>query len=136
MNKIFLSGRLTRDPEIRRSEAGKTVFLFSLAVTRAMYMPDKQNTDFFDCVAFGLTAEQMQKTDLHKGSKILVEGETRIESYTNRNGEKKIKTQVAVFRYELLDSRKNPAQIVKETAQSFDDLGLADDDDDIDVPFL
>lgn len=135
MNHIALTGRLVRDPEIRHSKAGKIVYTFSLAVRRAMYLPDEQNTDFFECVSFGTTAEKLSKCDLKKGMLMLVEGEIRIESYTNRNGEKRNSTKAIVTKFELLDYKRPSVPQIPAESQT-DDGVIPDYDDEDEVPFV
>lgn len=88
MNKAILMGRLTRDPEIRYSNGPEqtAVGRFTLAVDRrGQRQGNQQNADFIPCVAFGKKAEFVEKYT-HKGTKVIVEGEIRTGSYTNREG--------------------------------------------------
>lgn len=87
MNKAILMGRMTRDPEIRYSNGPEqtAVGRFTLAVDRrGQRQGNQQNADFIPCVAFGKKAEFVEKYT-HKGTKVIVEGEIRTGSYTNRN---------------------------------------------------
>lgn len=75
-NKIILLGNLTGDPEVRTTQSGKSVCMFTVAVGRRM----QDKTDFIRCAAWGKTGETIS-TYLHKGSGILVEGELHIDKY-------------------------------------------------------
>ena len=140
MNKVILTGRLVREPEVRFSAAGKIVYIFALAVQRATQVKDQPTADFLDCVAFGTTGEQMQKCDLHKGMKLLVDGELRIESYTDKSGNKRLATKVVVYRFEMLETKHSReiganAGYANAEDNSFSGNGYDPVEDDSDVPF-
>ena len=103
MNRIFLTGSLGRDPEAKYSNGGMAITKFSLAVNGGF--GDKKRTDWFNVVCFNKTAETMGNC-LHKGSKILVEGEVQMGSYTNKEGRKVYTTDVIAQHIEFLDSKK------------------------------
>lgn len=106
MNKCVLSGRTTRDADIRTSE--KTIIArFNLAVDRRF---KRDETDFISCVAFGKTAEFIEKY-IPKGTKIMVEGRIQTGSYTTQTGEKRYTTDIIVENVEFAESKKaeNPA---------------------------
>lgn len=82
MNKAFLSGHLTRDPETRVTQDGQTTITrFSIAVDR-----NREEADFLNVTTFGKTAEFAEKY-LRKGQKVIVEGRIRAEQYTDRDGQ-------------------------------------------------
>ena len=87
MNIVIMVGRLTKDPEIRYSQQGKAVCNFSIAVDRRIKREGENNTDFFNCVCFGKTAEFVEKY-LKKGTQVIVEGSYESGSYTNKDGNK------------------------------------------------
>lgn len=115
MNKVFLSGRLARDPEIRFSQGGSTVARTSIAVNRPFA---KDTVDFFNLVTFGKTAEFLNKY-FHKGSKVLVEGSLRTSAYENKDGVKVNATDVVVDAVEFADS-KGQAQGKHDKSQDRD----------------
>lgn len=80
MNRVMLTGRLTKDPELRRTTNGNSMVRFTLAVNRAFRTPGQPEADFLFCVAFGKTAENVARY-LHKGSLIGVEGSIQTGSY-------------------------------------------------------
>lgn len=82
MNHVVLMGRLTKDPEFRQTQSGTFVARFTVAVDRYVKQGDKQ-TDFINCVAFGKTAEFLQKY-FFKGSMIAVEGSIKTGSYDDK----------------------------------------------------
>ena len=88
MNKVILMGNLTRDPEISYSQSSNlAIARFSIAVNRRFARDGEDNTDFFNCTAFGKTAEFVEKY-FHKGSRMLLSGRVENDNYTNKNGEK------------------------------------------------
>ena len=88
MNKIILMGRLTRDPEVRYGGASNTAIAkFSIAVDRRFKRDGEPTADFFNVTAFGKQGEFVEKY-LHKGTKIVLDGEIRNDNYTNKEGQK------------------------------------------------
>ena len=89
LNHITIMGRLTRDPELRRTDSGKPVANFTAAVDRD-YVPQGQEreTDFIDCVAWNSTAEFVSKY-FTKGSMIVVGGRLQIRGWTDKDGNKR-----------------------------------------------
>ncbi len=85
MNAIIIKGRLTRDPEMRNTQAGKSVTNFSVAVDRRF---QKDKADFFNVTAWGKTGEFVNKY-FHKGQEIAIEGEMQSRDYTDRDGNKR-----------------------------------------------
>lgn len=108
MNKVILMGRLTRDPEVRYTQAEQPMAIarYSLAVDRRMNRnnADGQTADFINCVAFGRNGEFAEKY-LKKGTKILVEGRIQTGSYTNKDGVKVYTTDIVVENQEFAESK-------------------------------
>ena len=90
LNHIVIMGRLTHDPELRRTASGTAVTSFSVAVDRDF--PNKESgqkeTDFIDCVAWRSTGEFVSKY-FQKGSMAVVDGRLQIRSWTDNNGNKR-----------------------------------------------
>lgn len=109
MNKLFLMGRLTADPEIRYSQGASATAIarFSLAVDRRFKREGEPDADFFNCTAFGKQAEFIEKY-LNKGTKVVVEGRLQNDNYTNKDGQKVYSTRVMVESIEFAES-KNPS---------------------------
>lgn len=97
-------GRLTRDPEVRYSDNGNSVARFSVAVDRKYKKENEQAADFINTVAFGKTAEFIEKY-FYKGSKIVIEGHIQTSSYTNQEGQKIYTTDVIVREVEFGESK-------------------------------
>ena len=107
MNKVILMGRLTRDAEIRYSqgESATAIARFSLAVDRRFRRDgDDQNTDFINCVAFGRTAEFLERFG-RKGTKFVLEGRIQTGSYTNKDGQRVYTTDVVAENVEFAESK-------------------------------
>lgn len=112
MNKAILIGRLTRDPEVKYSqnENSTAVARFTLAVDRKFKRAgDTQDADFISCIAFGKTAEFVERY-FHKGEKIVVEGRIQTGSYTNKDGVKVYTTDIAVEQVEFAESKGSGGQ--------------------------
>ena len=103
MNVWTGTGRLTKDPVIRASHE-TTVARFTLAVNRK-YKKDGDNADFISCVAFGKTAEFIEKY-IAKGTKIEVVGRIQTDSYTNKDGSKVYTTDVVAESVDFAESKK------------------------------
>ena len=89
LNTIFVMGRLTRDPELRRTAAGAAVTNWTLAVERDYSGQDgNRETDFIDCVAWKQTAEFVGKY-FSKGKMMTVKGRLQIRSWTDKDGNKR-----------------------------------------------
>lgn len=104
MNLIILCGRLTRDPEIRYTESNKAVANFTLAVDRRFTREGDPTADFFNCVAFGKTAEFVEKY-LKKGVKMIVTGSIQNDNYTNKEGQTVYSVQIIASELEFAESK-------------------------------
>lgn len=111
MNKVILMGRLTRDPEIRYSQGENSTAIakFSLAVERKFKRNGEAEADFFNCTAFGKTAEVVEKY-LKKGTKMAVIGRLQNDNYTNKEGQKVYSVQIIVEEMEFAESKKTAAE--------------------------
>ena len=103
MNKVFLSGNLTRDPEVRYTQQGMAYARMGIAINRRY--KDKDSVDFFNLVAWDKTAEFSGKY-LTKGSRVLVEGSLRTNSYENKDGVKVNTVDVFVDSIEFAGSKR------------------------------
>ena len=104
MNKIILTGNLTKEPELRRTQLGKAVVKVGIAVNQGY--GDKQTTDFFNLIAWEKTAELIGKY-LNKGSKVLVEGRLKNNNYEDNKGVKHYGVDVIVESIEFMDSKSS-----------------------------
>jgi single-strand DNA-binding protein len=106
LNKTFLMGRLTRDPELRRTQSGTPVASFSLAVDRDFKSQNgEKETDFFDIVAWRNTAEFVSKY-FTKGRMVVVEGRLQVRKWKNNDGENRYSTEVVADNVYFGDSKK------------------------------
>lgn len=107
MNKVLMCGRLTRDPDVRYGENQKAVARFSLAVDRRFAKEGDQITaDFFNCTAFGKTAEFIEKYVV-KGTKLIITGRIQNDNYTNKDGQTVYSVQILIDELEFAESKKS-----------------------------
>lgn len=85
MNSVNLTGRFTRDPEVKYTESGMSIARFTLAVDRRYKQEDGPQADFVSCVAFRKTAEFIEKY-FAKGMKMELSGRIQTGSYVNKDG--------------------------------------------------
>lgn len=118
MNNVQLSGRLTRDIELKIGDNGNASARFSIAVDRTLKRNDEwvHEADFINCVAFSKTAEFCEKW-FKKGSFIIVNGNIKTGNYTNKDGVKIYTTDIFVEKAEFggekkVDSDNAPSQQV------------------------
>lgn len=109
MNKVILTGRLTRDPEVRYSSGERSIAIarYTLAVDRMKRKgkdSNEQSADFINCVAMDKNGEFAQNY-LHQGMKILVEGRWQTGSYTNKEGQKVYTNECIVSSHEFCESK-------------------------------
>jgi single-strand DNA-binding protein len=130
MNLFIASGRTTNEPETRYTNDGKAVASFNFAVNRIF---DKENSDFFKCVAFGKTAETIEKL-VKKGTKLLIEGEMRNNNYTDKNGTKRYEMQVIVNSFEFCESKGNSTPTDAPKPSPTDFIAIPDGVDEL-LPF-
>ena len=122
MNSVSLIGRISRDPEVRytNSENAMAIAKFTLAVDRR-FNKEQQSADFISCVAFGKTAEHIEKY-WHKGMKMGATGRIQTGSYTNRDGQKVYTTDVVVEQVEFCESKGQQSAPAKNSTKSSDPL--------------
>ena len=107
LNKIILMGRLTRDPELRRTESGTAVCSFSIAVDRDFKSKNgEKETDFIDIVAWRATAEFVSKY-FTKGRMAVVEGRLQIRDWTDKDGNKRRSAEVVADNVYFGDSKRD-----------------------------
>ena len=132
LNKIFLMGRLTRDPELRRTGSGLAVASFSLAVDRDFKSQSgEKETDFIDIVAWRNTAEFVSKY-FTKGRMAVVEGRLQIRDWTDKEGNKRRSSEVVADSIYFGYSKKDTGM----PAQSYSNNGsFSEVEDDGELPF-
>ena len=137
MNKVIIIGRFTRDPEIKYStgENATATARFSLAVNRRFKNKEgNYDADFINCVAFGKTAEFIEKY-FTKGMAIGITGRIQTGSYTNKEGQKVYTTDVVVEETEFVESKNKGTSdnVPNNNANSNSDFEEAVSDDE--MPF-
>jgi single-strand DNA-binding protein len=106
LNKIIIMGRLTRDPELRRTQSGTAVTSFSLAVDRDFKSQGgEKETDFIDVVAWRNAAEFVSKY-FSKGRMALVEGRLQIREWTDKDNNKRRSAEVIADNIYFGESKK------------------------------
>ncbi len=105
MNSVCLTGRLVRDPEVRYTDGGMSIARFTLAVNRRFKSNDGVSADFIQCIAFGKTAEFIEKY-FSQGRKMDLNGRIQTGSYTNREGNKVRTTDIVVENVEFGESSR------------------------------
>jgi len=117
-NKVILVGNLTRDLELRYLQSGTAVGNTGLAVNRRFKSANgeqKDETLFIDLTFFGRSAE-IANQYLHKGSKILVEGRLKLDSWKDQNGHNRNKYTVVVENMQMLDNKNNSTTSMSPTS--------------------
>lgn len=136
LNHITIMGRLTRDPELRRTGSGIAVASFTVAVDRDFGGKDggEKETDFIDCVAWRQTGEFVSKY-FTKGRMIAVSGRLQIRSWTDKDGNKRRTAEIVADSAYFCGDKNNsdlPSEpAAKPTAQDFVML----EDEDTQLPF-
>ena len=115
MNKVQLTGRLTRNPEIRYSQSAEPVAVtrFGIAVNRKFKKDGEQDVDFINCVVFGKLAEFIGKY-FTKGKMIGIVGSIITNSWTDDKGQKHYSTEVKVEEAEFLEKKENSDNVSNE----------------------
>ena len=133
MNKVMMIGRLTKDVELRMTQGANplAVCSFSIAVDRRG--KDKE-VDFFNCTAFGKTAEFMEKY-LMKGSRIAVFGRLQSDNYTNKEGQKVTAVKIIADEVEFADGAKGQKELAPAPEKKTDWVPIPDNVDDEELPF-
>ena len=148
LNQITIMGRLTRDPELRRTGSGIAVASFTVAVDRDFGKNEngEKETDFIDCVAWRQTGEFVSKY-FTKGRMAVVSGRLQVRKWKNDQGENRYSTEVVAENVYFGDSKRNADADTSYTATpgsfggyaapaspSASDFAMLDDDD-VQLPF-
>lgn len=140
LNKIFIMGRMTRDPELRRTQNGTAVTSFTLAVDRDFKDKDGEKiADFIPCIAWRNTAEFIAK-NFAKGRMAVVEGRLQVRDFKEKDGTSRKATEIQVDNIYFGDSKPQnngsyssyAAQVaMSNSAPAFEEV----EDDGEDLPF-
>lgn len=125
MNKTVLIGRSTKDADVRYSQGDKPMAIarISLAVDRKFKQEGQPTADFINCIAFGKTAEVIEKYVV-KGTKIAVVGHIQTGSYTNKDGQKVYTTDVVIDELEFCESRSSQQSNSQPSPAPNGDMGF------------
>ena len=103
MNKVFLIGRLSRDPELRHTTSGTAVCQINVAISRPVSQGSEPQTDFINVVVWNKQAENIARY-LSKGRQIAIEGRIQTRNYDNSEGKRTYVTEVIASNVEFLGS--------------------------------
>lgn len=127
MNKAYIIGRLTAEPELRKTSSGVSVTSFTLAVDRPFKNGEDKITDWIDVVAWRGTAEFVCKY-FEKGSPIVVEGSIQTRIWEDKNGQKRKSVEIVANNVEFVpkskDGKKEEKNDVNDGFALVDDEGL------------
>ena len=126
LNHIVIMGRLTRDPELRRTGSGVAVASFTVAVDRDFGNRDngERETDFIDCVAWRQTGEFVSKY-FTKGRMAVVSGRLQIRSWTDKEGSKRRTAEVVADNVYFGDSKRDDQGGSSYSGNSYGSYGSA-----------
>ena len=131
LNRIIVMGRMTRDPELRRTNSGTAVASFTVAVDRDFKSQSgEKETDFIDVVAWRNTAEFVSKY-FSKGRMAVVEGRLQIRDWTDKDGNKRRSAEIVADSVYFGDSKRDGG----DTVQSEQQGDFSEIEDDGDFPF-
>ena len=136
LNKIIIMGRLTRDPELRRTGSGTAVTSFSLACDRDFKSQSgEKETDFIEVVAWKNTAEFVSKY-FSKGRMAVVEGRLQIRDWTDKAGSKRKTAEVVADNVYFADSKQSQEKNFENLAGRMDGFAeIQEDEEENCLPF-
>ncbi len=141
MNKVILMGRLTKDPEIRYTQAAEPLAIakYGLAVNKRFKRPGEPDADFIDCVVFGKSAEFVEKY-FKKGMMICISGRISTRVWEDNNGVKRKSTEIIVEEQDFAESKASFESRSKQQTSSSqyaesDGFTEIDESIDDDLPF-
>lgn len=117
MNKTIVTGRLTRDPELRTVQSDLKITTFSVAVDR--YAGGQKKVDFYDCKAFRRQAEIINEW-FSKGKPILIDGHMESSKWTDKNGATRVSWELVVENFEFLGSKQQSEAAPAVSENPFD----------------
>jgi len=138
LNKVFLIGRLTRDPEIKTLPSGKNLCQISIATDRFYTDKDgnkKQETEFHNVILFGRLAE-IASQYLKKGSLVFIEGRLRTRNWEDESGNKRSRTEIIAERMQL--GPKAPKETLPPIEEEKEEIPIVEEEEEInieDIPF-
>lgn len=135
MNIVGIMGRLTYEPELRKTPSGVSVIRFQVACDRSRSKDGERQADFIDCVAWRQTAEFISRY-FHKGSMIAIEGTLQTSNYTDKNGNQRKQVEVLANNVSFCGTKPQGAPSTEPApAPTANDTDFEVIDDDDDLPF-
>ena len=143
MNKVMLTGRLTRDPELRYTTSNVPVCEFTIATNRPVTRDGERKADFITCIAWRGLAENLSNYQ-RKGNLVGVVGSMRTDTFDKADGTRGYKTYVLADEVEFLESKKtavdetsveNPAENTTESADPYAEFGASIEISEEELPF-
>ena len=136
LNKIFIMGRLTKDPELRRTQNGTAVCSVSVAVERdGKGANGEKETDFIDVVAWKTTAEFLSK-HFGKGKMVIIGGTLQMRDWTDRDGNKRRSAEVVARDVYFAEPKQKAEQKTEQKTETYAGAeGFEEVEDDDDLPF-
>jgi len=139
LNKVFLIGRLTKDPEMKNLPSGKSLCQISIATDRFYTDKDgnkKQETEFHNVILFGRLAE-IASQYLKKGSLVFIEGRLRTRNWEDESGNKKLRTEIIAERMQL-GPKAAPKEELPPIEEEKEEIPIVEEEEEInieDIPF-
>ncbi len=134
MNKVFLIGRLTRDPELRHTSNNTPFCQINVAISRPVGQGKEPETDFINVVVWNKQAENLVKY-VKKGNQIAIEGRIQTRSYDNEEGKKVYVTEVLANHVEFIGNNSNKTNDNQTQTQDNKTSYTAEEIDNIDDPY-
>lgn len=136
LNRIIIMGRMTRDPELRRTQSGNAVTSFSLAVERDIKNQNgEKETDFIDVVAWKNTAEFVSRY-FSKGRMVVVEGRLQMRDWKDQNGNNRRTAEVVADSVYFGDSKREESYAERNEAPAVDSSAqITEEQEDGELPF-
>lgn len=138
MNKIFLIGRLTKEPELRHTTSGIPVCQINLAVNRPKQKDKQQEADFINVIIWDKQGKNVAKYQT-KGNLIAVEGKLQTSKYEDKDKKVRYKTDVIATSIQFLDSKKEAKKEQENSKEMYEQFGnkteYTAEELDMDLPF-
>jgi len=141
LNKVFLIGRLTRDPELRNTQSGMAVASFSIANNKTWTQDGnkKEQVSYFNCTAWSKIGEVIAQYT-KKGDRVAIEGRLQQRSWEDKDGTKKTSVDIIVENVQFLqgkptDQTGNKQSTETKIKQTFNDIPESNPFSDDDIPF-
>jgi single-strand DNA-binding protein len=116
INRLTIVGRLSRDPELKYTPSGTAVCNFGLAVGEKPAQDGSDSVSFFDCTAWGKTAENLA-TYKQKGGQIILDGRITQKTWTSQEGQKRSKVEIVADRIEYIGNKPAGQQEAEPAGQ-------------------